>query len=352
MPSRIKSGRGILQRTASYMKEAGLSGRAFIITDRNVYSSYGQELAGALKAGGFEPAVHVLNPGEQTKNPQTLGVLYEWLVEAKAERSDVVVALGGGVVGDVAGYAAATYLRGLPLVQVPTTLLAQVDSSIGGKTGINLPQGKNLIGAFYPAALIVIDTATLGTLPLREYRGGLAEVVKYGVIMDASLFDLIEGHQAEVLQQAEAVIDPIISRCAELKQQVVGEDERETGRRMILNYGHTIGHALETATHYEVLLHGEAVAIGMSGAAQLAVALDKLDGASCERIKQLLKGLGLPFAARGLAWDVVRDAMSLDKKTKAGQIRWILPTSIGSVEITPDVPAATVEDVLQVLLNA
>ncbi len=329
-----------------------MAGRAFVVTDRNVYSSYGQQLAEVLKASGFEPVMNVVNAGEQTKSLTSLELLYDWLVEAKAERSDIIVAVGGGVVGDLAGYVAATYLRGMPLVQVPTTLLAQVDSSIGGKTGVNHPKGKNLIGAFYPANLVVIDTATLNSLPAREYRSGLGEVVKYGVIMDAPLFDLIEARQADLLKQAEDVVDKVVARCAELKMQVVGEDERESGLRTILNYGHTIGHALEAATNYEVLLHGEAVAIGMSGAAQIAVALGKFDEASSERIRVLLKGLGLPYAARGLAWEVVRDAMSMDKKTKSGKIRWVLPTSIGSVEVTPDVPDETVESVLKVLLNA
>ncbi|MDE3077242.1 MAG: 3-dehydroquinate synthase, partial [Chloroflexota bacterium] len=338
MPSLIKTGRHILGQTAAFMKEAGLSGRAFVITDRNVYASYAEALTQALKAGGFEPAVYIVNPGEQTKSLEALGLLYDWLVEAKAERSDVLVALGGGVVGDLAGFAAASYLRGLSLVQIPTTLLAQVDSSIGGKTGVNHPKGKNLIGAFYPAHLVIIDTATLASLPAREYRSGLAEVVKYGIIMDGPLFDLVETRQADLLKQAEDVVDEVVARCAALKTEVVGEDERESGRRTILNYGHTIGHALEVATGYEVLLHGEAVAIGMSGAAQIAVALGKLDETSCERIKMVLKGLGLPYAARGLAWELVRDAMSMDKKTRAGRIRWVLPISIGSVEVTPDVP--------------
>jgi 3-dehydroquinate synthase len=352
MPSVIRTGRGLLGQAADLMREVGLKGRAFVVTDRNVYAHFGQALSENLARGGFDPVVNMLNPGEQTKTLRSLEALYDWLAEARAERTDVVVALGGGVVGDLAGFLAASYLRGMPLVQVPTTLLAQVDSSIGGKTGVNHPKAKNLIGAFYQANLVVVDTSTLATLPAREFRGGLGEVVKYGVILDAELFDLIEAKQAELLKQEGSVVDHIVARCAGLKTQVVGEDEREAGLRMILNFGHTIGHAIESATNYEALLHGEAVGIGMSGAAQIAVQLGKLDAASCQRLQALLKALGLPYAARGLAWELVREAMSLDKKTRSGRINWILPTAIGSVEICNEVPDEVVEQVLRTLLNA
>ncbi|MFI5267216.1 MAG: 3-dehydroquinate synthase [Chloroflexota bacterium] len=352
MSSVIKTGRGLVGQAAELMRGVGLKGRTFVVTDRNVYAHSGQALSENLARGGFEPVVNMLNPGEQTKTLRSLEVLYDWLAEARAERTDVIVALGGGVVGDLAGFLAASYLRGMPLVQIPTTLLAQVDSSIGGKTGVNHPKAKNLIGAFYQANLVIIDTSMLATLPAREFRGGLGEVVKYGVILDAELFDLIEVKQAEVLKQDSGVVDHIVARCADLKVQVVGEDEREAGLRMILNFGHTIGHAIEAATNYEALLHGEAVGIGMSGAAQIAVQLGKFDAASCQRLQALLKALGLPYAARGLAWELVRDAMSLDKKTRSGRINWILPTAMGSVEICDDVPDTVVEQVLRTLLNA
>jgi 3-dehydroquinate synthase len=348
----VKTGRGLLGQTAELMREAGLGGRAFIVTDRNVYAHFGHPLSDALAHGDFEPQLHIINPGEQAKNIRTLEVVYDWLADCRAERGDVIVALGGGVVGDLAGFAAATWLRGIGLVQVPTTLLAQVDSSIGGKTGVNLSKAKNLVGAFYQANLVVIDPAVLDSLPPREYRGGLGEVVKYGVIMDASLFELIEARQADVLKLEPAVVDRIVSRCAELKLEVVGEDERETGRRMILNFGHTIGHAIEAATNYEALLHGEAISIGMSGAALIAVALGMLPSAACHRLQNLLKSLGLPYAARGLAWERVREAMGLDKKTRAGKINWILPRDIGTVEICNNVPDDVVDDVLRTLLNA
>ncbi len=352
MPSLVKTGRGLLSQAAELMSGAGLKGRAFVVTDRNVYAHFGQPLSENLARGGFEPVVNMLNPGEQTKTLRTLEVLYDWLADARAERTDVVVALGGGVVGDLAGFLAATYLRGMPLVQIPTTLLAQVDSSIGGKTGVNHPKAKNLMGAFYQANLVIIDPAVLANLPAREFRGGLGEVVKYGVILDPELFDLLEAQQAQILKQDTAVIDHIVGRCAQLKLQVVGEDEREVGLRMVLNFGHTIGHAIEAATNYEALLHGEAIAIGMSGAAQIAVALGKLDAGDCQRQQALLKSLGLPYAARGLAWETVRDAMSLDKKTRSGRINWVLPTRIGTVEVTNEVPDDVVESVLKTLLNA
>jgi 3-dehydroquinate synthase len=352
MPSVIRTGSGLLAQASDLMHEVGLKGRAFIVTDRNVYAHFGQPLSENLARGGYEPVVNMLNPGEQTKSLRTLEVLYDWLAEARAERTDVIVALGGGVVGDLAGFLAASYLRGMPLVQVPTTLLAQVDSSIGGKTGVNHPKAKNLIGAFYQANLVIVDTATLATLPAREFRGGLGEVVKYGVILDAELFELLETKQADVLKQQGPVVEHVVARCADLKVQVVGEDEREAGLRMILNFGHTIGHAIEAATNYEALLHGEAVGIGMSGAAQIAVELGKFDAASCQRLQTLLKAVGLPYAARGLAWELVRDAMSLDKKTRSGRINWILPTKIGSVDICDQVPDEVVERVLRTLLNA
>jgi 3-dehydroquinate synthetase len=208
------------------------------------------------------------------------------------------------------------------------------------------------MGAFYLAQLVIIDTALLASLPPREYRSGLGEVVKYGVIMDAGLFELLETRQAELLKQTGDLVEEVVTRCAALKTDVVNEDEREAGRRTILNFGHTIGHALEAATNYEALLHGEAIAIGMCGAAQIAAALGKLQPGSFERLKALLKGLGLPFAARGLGWEVVREAMALDKKTTAGKIRWVLPLAIGSVEVTSDVPDEVVNGVLKALLNA
>ena len=352
MGSLIRSGRGLLARAPELLREAGLKGRAFLVTDHNVYAHYGQPLAEALAQGGFEPCVNIVNPGETTKTLRSLEMLYDWLAEAKAERGDVVVALGGGVVGDLAGFAAASYLRGMPLVQVPTTLLAMVDSSIGGKTGVNLPRGKNLVGAFYPANLVIVDPAILASLPQREFRSGLGEVVKYGVIMDAPLFELLDSRQADVLNQAPDLLDGVVARCAGLKEEVTTEDERETGRRTILNFGHTIGHAIEAATNYEALLHGEAISIGMSGAAQIAVELGLFDSSPCARLQTLLKGLGLPYAARGLSWELVRQAMGMDKKTSAGKIRWVLPTAIGSVHITSDVPDEVVDGVLQRLLNA
>jgi 3-dehydroquinate synthase len=350
--STIRAGRGLLAQAPDLMREAGLRGRAFIVTDRNVYAHYGQALAETLATGGFNPCVNMVEAGEQTKSFRCLELLYDWLAEAKAERSDIIVALGGGVVGDLAGFAAATYLRGMPLVQVPTTLLGMVDSAIGGKTAINHPRAKNLIGAFYPASLVIIDTAILGSLPPREYRSGLGEVVKYGVIMDAPLFELLDSRQTDLLAQEPVLVDEVVARCAALKEEVVGEDEREQGRRTILNFGHTIGHAIEAATNYEALLHGEAISIGMSGASEIAVELGLFDGASSQRLQQLLKGLGLPYAARGLAWESVRDAMSLDKKTSGGRIKWVLPTRIGDVVLKNDVPDEVVETQLKKLLNA
>jgi 3-dehydroquinate synthase len=270
--------------------------------------------------------------------------LWEELLDQGADRQTVIVALGGGVVGDLAGFVAATFGRGLAFVQVPTTLLAQVDSSVGGKVGVNLPGAKNMVGAFWQPRGVVIDVDVLGTLPEREYRAGLAEVVKYGVIMDAEFFAFLEANVAAIQARDAAVLTRIVQRCCRLKADVVEEDEYETkGRRSILNYGHTFCHALEAATGYEQLLHGEGVAIGMTCAARLAQRLGRVDGAFTARQLALLQAFGLPTDVPAIDPDELFELMYHDKKVAAGELRFVLPTRLGEVEL---VRGVRTEDIL------
>jgi 3-dehydroquinate synthase len=264
--------------------------------------------------------------------------LWEQLLDQGADRQTVVVALGGGVVGDLAGFVAATFARGLRFVQIPTTLLAQVDSSVGGKVGINLPGAKNMVGAFWQPRGVLIDVDVLGTLPEREYRAGLAEVVKYGVIQDAEFFAYLEANIAPINARDAAVLTHIVQRACRLKADVVEQDEREeTGLRSILNYGHTFCHALEAATGYEQLLHGEGVAIGMMCAARLAERLGRVDAAFVERQRALLDALGLPLDVPDVDHDELIELMYRDKKVERGRLRFVLPARLGHVELVRDV---------------
>ena len=330
---------GGLGRLGYYLKRLGLPPRIFLITDSNVEQLYGSMLAGTLLAAGFDPSIYTVPAGEVSKSPSQLSAIYDWLLEQRAERREAIVALGGGVVGDLAGYAAATYLRGVPLIQVPTSLLAQVDAAIGGKTGINHPRGKNLIGAFYHPRLVLADPATLLTLPVRERTEGWAEVVKYGIILDTKLVALLEEN-AEILRDFShppaQLLCQIIARCIALKAAIIEEDEREQGRRAILNYGHTVAHALENVAGYGELLHGEAVSIGMVVAAAIAQQAEMFTKTGVTRQNRLLKALGLPVTYVGTvqAQDILA-AMQLDKKVANKQIHWVMPRRIGNVVVTP-----------------
>jgi 3-dehydroquinate synthase len=291
-----------------------------------------------LSQAGFEVITYCVPPGEASKSQQQLSALYDWLLEHKAERREAIVALGGGVVGDLTGYAAATYLRGVPLVQVPTSLLAQVDSAIGAKTGINHPRGKNLIGAFYHPRLVLCDPAALLTLPVRERTEGWAEIVKYGMILDAELFALLEAHAASLRAFAPPpgeLLSKIIARCIDLKVAVIEEDEREQGQRAILNYGHTLAHALENVSGYGEWLHGEAVSLGMVAVACIAEEGGLFSSEDRRRQNTLLAALGLPVVYQG-AVDVqaILAKIQLDKKVMGKRVRWIVPRSISKVEIT------------------
>lgn len=331
------------------MYRAGSSRLAHIVTDRNVRSHADVILEGLTRTG-WTCGLTELEPGEKTKSISNLSTIWDDLIAAKADRRTALIAVGGGVVGDLGGFAAASFVRGLPFVQVPTSLLADVDSSVGGKTGINHPAAKNMLGAFHQPIGVLIDTAVLESLPAREFAAGMAEVIKYGVILDADFFAFLE-QRAEAIQQREPnILRQVIARCCRLKADVVENDEFErTGLRAVLNYGHTFGHAFEALAGYGELLHGEAVAIGMLYASRLAERLGFIDAAITSRQEKLLSQFDLPTrlpASWAHSNDAVLDRMKLDKKTVGGRLRFVLPKRMGHVEVINAVPEADVRAVL------
>jgi len=355
------SPRGIASRTAhNSLDELGakmqglsvgqkLGKKVLLVSNPTVFGHYGERAIASLESAGFEVSRCILPDGEEYKSLDTIQKIYDTALEHRLERSSTMVALGGGVIGDMTGFAAATWLRGIHFVQVPTTLLAMVDASIGGKTGVNHPQGKNLIGAFYQPRLVFIDPSVLQTLPVREFRAGMAEVIKYGVIWDAELFAQMEAADRldELGYLGESLLQEILVRSCQAKADVVGKDEKEAGLRAILNYGHTIGHAVESLTGYTVVIHGEAVGIGMVAASRLALALGLWDEASDKRQLALIEKTGLPTKLPGgLEIEAILDTLQTDKKVKAGKVRFILPESIGSVTITDQVPADTIRQAI------
>jgi len=321
--------------------------RAFVVTDQNVSATL-PAVVSSLQQAGFLADSHVLPSGEAQKCLEVASSLYDRLVDVKADRKTLVVALGGGVVGDLAGFVAATFNRGLPLLMVPTTLLAMVDSSVGGKVAVNHPRGKNLIGAFHQPAGVWIDTAYLDSLPDRDYRSGLAEMVKYGVILDAEFLQFLEGNVAQVLAREPAVVRHIVTRCCELKAQVVEQDEREeTGLRAVLNYGHTFAHAFETVGGYGAWLHGEAVAAGMACASRLAEKRGLIGAEETRRQVELLRAFGLPTEPRSWPVEELLTVMRSDKKSVAGRLRFVLPVRLGEVKLFDDVDENQVREVLR-----
>ena len=329
--------------------ELKLGRRCAIISDTNVAKRYASAAEKSLQSAGFEPVRVVIPAGETAKSLDTVQFCYDRLAAHRLERESLVIALGGGVVGDLAGFIAATYLRGVPFVQVPTTLLAQVDSSVGGKVGVNLKAGKNLVGAFYQPRLVLCDLDTLKTLPPREFRAGLAEVIKYGIIYDAQLFAQLERDLGKLLKREPGILAEVIARCCQIKAHVVGQDETESGLRAILNFGHTIGHALEAISRYGKYLHGEAIAIGQIAAAELSAALTALPQVDVERITDLFRRAGLPTSVELNSRDLRRlfDAMRLDKKVSAGEIKFVLAKRIGEVVWGQSVP----EDLIRFTLT-
>jgi 3-dehydroquinate synthase len=330
----IKVGGGLLPRLGAECAQLKLGPRCAIITDANVGKRFAKAALKSLSASGFEPVLITVAAGEKSKRLAVVEQCHDQLAAHRLERKSFIVALGGGVVGDLAGFVAATYLRGIPFVQVPTTLLAQVDSSVGGKTGVNLKAGKNLVGAFYQPRLVLCDLDTLKTLPRREYVSGLAEVVKYGVIYDAVLFAQLERNLPKLLQRDVATLRAVVARCCEIKADVVGQDETESGLRAILNFGHTIGHAIENSSGYGKFLHGEAIAIGQVAAAKLSQNVLGLPSGDAARIERLFVQAGLPVKIKLSAArrKKLLAAMKLDKKVSGGEIKFVLAKKIGVVK--------------------
>lgn len=320
--------------------------RIAIISNPTVYDHYGAQVQAALKATGLEAEVIMIPDGEGHKNWHSLNEIFDQLLAYQFDRKALIVALGGGVVGDIAGFAAACYMRGIRFIQVPTTLLAQVDSSVGGKTAINHPLGKNMIGAFYQPIAVEIDTNVLSTLPQRELTAGLAEVIKYGFITDFEFLQWCETHSDDLLARAPHALRYAIQRSCELKAAVVSEDEKESGRRALLNFGHTFGHAIEAGLGYGQWLHGEAVGCGMVMAAQLSHQLGYLDARQVQRTRALVQAIGAPVQAP--QWPVERwlELMQTDKKAQAGQLRFVVLTALGTSTVKVVEPAI-IKQVLQ-----
>ena len=356
-PYPIVIGEGALGQLGAQVAAQGLKPgtKVLVVTNPVVNAHHGAAALASLREAGFVSQLLVIEAGEEQKTPATVALIHNAAFEQKLERGSLIVALGGGVVGDMAGFAAASWLRGIAVVQVPTTLLAMVDASIGGKTGVNHPGGKNLIGAFHQPKLVLIDPLTLATLPEREFRAGMAEVIKYGVIGDGTLFSDLEaaaladpaGGLASRQALGPALLQQILERSAQAKAQVVAADEREGGLRAILNYGHTLGHVVEALCGYGTYLHGEAVGIGMVAAGELALAMGLWSDQDQARQRAVIGAAGLPMAWPDLDPQAVLQCLQGDKKVRDGQVRFVLPTGIGSVEIRNDVSASTVVAALQ-----
>jgi len=344
----IQIGSGNLTEFVPFLRERTKSNHAVIITDTTVDTLYADKLGDQLADDQWEVHLLVVDAGERSKCSEVAADLWETMLAEGTDRQSIVVAIGGGVVGDLAGFVAATFTRGLSFFQVPTTLLAQVDSSVGGKVGINLPGAKNMVGAFWQPLGVLVDVEVLNTLPDREYRAGLAEVVKYGVILDADFFAYLE-QQTEAINNRDAeTLRYVVERCCQLKAGVVEKDERElTGLRAVLNYGHTYAHAFEAAGKYEALLHGEAVSIGMMCAARLAARMGRVDNQFASRQQALLEALGLPIATPNHDGNDLVALMRHDKKVDEGKLRFVLPDRMGHVELVKDVRT---DDVLASLI--
>jgi 3-dehydroquinate synthase len=349
----IKIAPGLIDRLGRECARLKLGARCAIITDTNIGKRYAKAVFNSLATAGFSPVLIVVQPGETAKSLKTVQSCYDQLSAHRLERKSFIVALGGGVVGDLAGFVAATYLRGISFVQVPTTLLAQVDSSVGGKVGVNLKAGKNLVGAFYQPKLVLCDLDTLKTLPEREFRAGLAEVIKYGIIYDAKLFAQLERDLPKILKRDQSVLATVIARCCEIKAEVVGQDETESGLRAILNFGHTIGHAIENISGYGKFLHGEAISIGQVAAAKLSRAVFGLPERDVERIENLFQRAGLPMqiGLNSVKRQKLHAAMRLDKKVSGGEIKFVLTEKIGKVAWGRHIPENLIHGALDKIVN-
>jgi 3-dehydroquinate synthase len=344
----VVCGHGSLRRLVASLTRLDDPTGVFVVSSRRVWSHCGGRVAAALRGAPLGRPI-LFNDAESAKNLETVSGICRELTRAGADRGCVIVAVGGGVVGDVAGFAAAAYLRGVRLVHVPTTLVAQVDSAIGGKTGVNLPEGKNLVGAFYPPQFVIADPELLRTLPARQFRSALYEVIKYGVIGDVELFEFLERNLSVVLRRDPKALDWIIRRCVRAKAGVVSKDEKESGLRQILNFGHTFGHALEAATRYRRLLHGEAVGWGMLVATFASLAMRRIDEREALRIAELILRVGPLPSWGGIDARRILGSMKSDKKAHGGRVRWVLPRRVGKVEwgieLQPPLTAESIREI-------
>ena len=343
-------GSGLIAAGGPLFEQYGVKGRILVVTNPTVATWYLDPLLDSLRASGYQAEALFVPDGEEFKSLEQANRIYNTLIEGKYDRKSVLVALGGGVIGDLTGFAAATYMRGIRFIQVPTTLLAQVDSSIGGKTAVNHPKGKNLIGAFHQPDLVLSDVEAFRTLPEREFNSGLIEVIKHGVILDPEYFEMLLAELAAIRERDPQVMARVVAGSCRIKARIVREDEKETGRRAILNFGHTVGHALESITDYQYYKHGEAVAVGIMAAYKIARRNGLLEETDLEgRLASFFKSLNLPTGIPGLNVAKITALLYLDKKVEYGKIRWVLPQALGRVVITSEVPVETVEDTLMEL---
>jgi len=331
----IKIGYDLLKEAGKIIVNEGLKGNCLVIADSNTSIFY-NELKLSLDSNNINSAITVVDPGENSKSLAQLEKLYSNCIKSKLDRQSFIIALGGGVIGDLAGYVSATYLRGINFIQMPTSLLAMVDSAVGGKTGVNLDEGKNLVGAFHQPKLVLSDLKTLKSLPNREFIAGMAEVIKYGIIYDEIFFNRIEASLNEINTNEvnSSLLAEIIGRCCEIKAEIVSKDEKENALRAILNFGHTVGHAIENKTGYSSsLIHGEAISIGMVFAAEVSSACLNLSNENVTRIKNILSKVGLPISNKSLGWMELKEVINIDKKTINGKAHFVLANKIGDVSI-------------------
>ena len=348
----VKVGWGIIEELGNIVTDLGYSGPVYIISDSNVMNPYGRQVQWALQKSGIKAHSFVFPAGEQSKNQNSANEIYRWLVERKAERRHLIIAVGGGVVGDLAGYVAATFLRGVPFIQIPTSMASMVDASIGGKVAVNLPQGKNLIGAFYQPKAVIADVSALQSLGKRELSEGWAEAIKHGFIVDKELVDLFEENAQALMDLEPELSTDIIRRSMAIKANIVSQDEKETlGLRILLNYGHTVGHALEASTEYGRFMHGEGVSVGMVAASKIAQHMGLIDEDLVQRHIDILNQYNLPIKADNINMNAFNSAMALDKKSLSGRNQWVLLDSVGNAIVRHDVPPEIVENVVSELIN-
>ena len=348
---RIHIGRNILGSLGALACNYGIGQRFAIITNPRVRSLYGNKISQSLEGAGLEHEFFMIDDSETSKTLENAKRLFSELSAAGFDRESCIIGLGGGVVGDLAGFVAATYMRGIELIHIPTTLLAQIDSAIGGKTGLNLPEGKNLVGTFHQPALVISDIAALMTLPERDLKSGLAEAVKYGMACDAELFSILENNIEGIMQMDPDTLEQIVTRCIAIKARIVEEDVRDHGKRLVLNYGHTLGHALEAASGYTRYSHGEAVALGMIFAARVAVNSGMMDAKELGRLCTLITTFGLPARIEDAECEAILDFMEADKKGRDGKLRLVLPSGIGKAAITDGIDRETLRIILMEMVT-